>query len=94
MSEEFGATIVTLVDEEDGTETDLELLATLEYEGQTYAAFYVEDEDPEEEGIVVLRELEEEGQYESLEDDELLEKVYEMFMEVIETDEEDESADS
>ena len=89
MSEDFGATIVTLVDDEDGTETELELLSTLEYEGQTYAAFYAEDEDPEEEGIVILRELEEEGQYESLEDDELLEKVYELFMEQLEDEEEE-----
>ncbi|MDR1736345.1 MAG: DUF1292 domain-containing protein [Oscillospiraceae bacterium] len=91
MSEEYGATFVTLVDEEDGTETELELLDTLEYEGQTFAAFYVEDEDPEEEGIVILREVNGEDQYESLEDDELLETVYELFMQRIQEDEEDDA---
>ena len=87
MSEDNGATIVTLVDEEDGSETELELLDTLEYEGVTYAAFYADDEDPEEAGIVILRELEEEGEYESLEDDELLEKIYAIFMERLEEEE-------
>lgn len=88
MSEDTAATIVTLVDEEDGTETELELLDTLEYEGQTYAAFYADDDDPEEAGIVILRELGEEGEYESLEDDDLLEKIYGIFMEQLEEDEE------
>jgi len=86
MTDDTAATFVTLVDEEDGTETELELLDTLEYEGGTYAAFYADDDDPEEAGIVILRELPEEGEYESLEDDELLEKIYELFMEQLEED--------
>ena len=45
MSEEFGPDFITVTDE-DGNEFELEHLDTLEYNGQTYMAFFpaVEDE--------------------------------------------------
>ena len=63
MSEEFGPNFVTVTDE-DGNEFELEHLDTLEYNGQTYMAFFpavegtedgaVEDVDLDEEyGLVI-----------------------------------------
>ena len=39
MSEEFGADFITITDE-DGQEFELEHLETIEYNGQTYMAFF------------------------------------------------------
>ena len=52
MSEEFGPDFITVTDE-DGNEFELEHLGTLEYNGQTYMAFFpavsgTEEEKPEE----------------------------------------------
>ena len=45
MSDEFGPSFITLTDE-DGNDIELEYVDALEYEGQTYMAFFpaVEDE--------------------------------------------------
>lgn len=50
MSEEYGADFITITDE-DGNEFELEHLETIEYNGQTYMAFFpaVEDGKPTEE---------------------------------------------
>ena len=37
MADEYGSDFMTIVDE-DGTEFELEILSTLEYNGQTYLA--------------------------------------------------------
>ena len=39
MSEEYGADFITITDE-DGNEFELEHLDTLEYNGETYMAFF------------------------------------------------------
>ena len=68
MSEEFGPDFITVTDE-DGNEFELEHLDTLEYNGQTYMAFFpavegkedgsVEDVDLDEEyGLVILKVIE------------------------------------
>ena len=97
MSEEYGADFITITDE-DGNEIELEFLDTLEYQGQTYMAFFptVEegaDEDSEDYGLIILKVLKEDGEdiLSTLDSDEELDAVYDRFMEELfqEEDEED-----
>ena len=97
MSEEFGPNFVTVTDE-DGNEFELEHLDTLEYNGQTYMAFFpaVEDEADEESedyGLVILKSVTENGEelLSTLDDEAELEKIYELFMEQLLADEEENS---
>ena len=93
MSEEFGPDFITVTDEH-GNEFELEHLDTLEYNGQTYMAFFpavegkedgsVEDVDLDEEyGLVILKVIEADGeeQLSTLDSEEELELVYQQFME-------------
>lgn len=99
MSEEYGADFITITDE-DGNEFELEHLDTLEYNGQTYMAFFpaVEDGKPTEEvdldeeyGLVILKVVEVDGeeQLSTLDSDDELDLVYQQFMEVLFADEEE-----
>ena len=61
MSDEYGSDFITIVDE-DGTEFELEVLTSLEYNGMTYLAVTLagaEDEDVE---ISILKSVEEDGE--------------------------------
>ena len=94
MSEEFGPDFITITDE-DGNDIELELLDVLEHKGQTYMAFFpaVEedaDEDDEEYGMVILKSIEENGEelLSTLDSDEELNEVYDLFMERLFEDEE------
>ena len=87
MSESFGPDFITITDE-DGNEIELEFLDTLEYQGQTYMAFFptVEegaDEDSEDYGLIILKVLKEDGEdiLSTLDSDEELDAVYDRFME-------------
>ena len=86
MSEEFGPTFITVTDE-DGNEIALELIDALEYNGQMYQAFFPaeteEDEDNPDNGLVILKVIHEDGEdlLSTLDSDEELEAVYELFME-------------
>ena len=89
MSDEFGPSFITLTDE-DGNDIELEYVDALEHEGQTYMAFFpaVEDEADEESedyGLVILKSVTENG---TLDDEAELEKIYELFMEQLLSDEE------
>ena len=95
MSESYGPDFITVTDE-DGNEIELEFLDTLEYNGQTYMAFFptVEegaDEDSEDYGLIILKVLEENGEeiLSTLDSDEELDAVYDRFMEELFQDEED-----
>ena len=99
MSEEFGADFITITDE-DGQEFELEHLETIEYNGQTYMAFFpavdsdkaVEDIDLDEEyGLIILKVVVENGeeQLSTLDSDEELEAVYQQFMEALFADEDE-----
>jgi len=95
MSEEYGPDFVTVTDE-DGNEIELEFLAALEHKGQTYTAFFpaVEegaDEEDEDYGIVILKTITENGEelLSTLDSDEELEEVYDLFMEQLFEDEEE-----
>ena len=96
MSESFGPDFITITDE-DGNEIELEFLDTLEYNGQTYMAFFpaVEedaDEEGEDYGLIILKVLEENGEeiLSTLDSDEELNEVYDLFMEELFQDEGDE----
>ena len=96
MSEEFGPNFITLTDE-DGNDIELEYVDALELDGQTtYMAFFpaVEDEADEESedyGLVILKSVTENGEelLSTLDSDEELDKIYDLFMEQILSDEEE-----
>ena len=94
MSEEYGSDFITIVDE-DGTEFELEVLTTIEYNGASYLAVTpATDEEVEDLEISILKSVEEEGEDEpilcAIEDDAELETVYNLIMEQLYEDEEDE----
>ena len=81
--------ILTLNDE-NGNAVDFEFLDLIEYEGEEYVVLLpVEDEESEEPGEVVILKLEDtesenEESYVSVEDEEVLNKVFEIFKEKFE----------
>ena len=95
MSEEFGPTFITVTDE-DGKELVLEFVDTLEHNGQTYQAFFHaetegENEDDPDNGLVILKVIHEDGEdlFSTLDSDEEIDTVYELFMEQLFADEEE-----
>ena len=91
MDNNYGSDFMTIVDE-DGTEYELEVLSSLEYNGFTYLAVIPagseEDEDIQ---VSILKSVEEDGEpiLCAIEDEEELEAVYELIMEQLyEEDEE------
>ena len=97
MQEEYGGNFITVTDE-DGNEFELEHLDTIEWNGQTYLAFFpaeqAGEETPEEElGLVILKAIQENGEeiLSTLDSDEEMDAVYEEFMKELfaEEDEED-----
>ena len=98
MSEEFGPNFITLTDE-DGNDIELEYVDALEDNGQTYKAFFptVDDETDEaaaeDFGLVILKSVTENGEelLTTLDSDEELQRVYDLFMEQL-MDEDDENS--
>ena len=93
MSEEYGSDFISVTDE-DGNEFELEHLGTLEHDGITYMAFVPADMDEEDEdfGMIILQVIEENGEelLADVDDEALLNRVYDQFMEeLFEEDEED-----
>ena len=96
MADEYGPTFITVTDE-DGREIVLEFVDALEYNGQQYQAFFPaetegEDEDNPDNGLVILKVLHEDGEdlLSTLDSDEELDAVYDLFMESL-FDEDEES---
>ena len=96
MNDEFGPNFVTLTDDE-GNDIELEYVDALEHNGTTYMAFFPvveedsEDEENEEEyGLVILKSQMENGEefLVTFDDEEEIDKVYDLFMEQILSDEE------
>lgn len=93
MSEDFGSDFVTIVDDE-GQEFELELLDSLDYKGKSYVAFLPADmdEDDPDYGMIILRSsLEENGEeiFDTIDDDDELQEVYDSFMKILFVDEEE-----
>ena len=97
MSEEFGGDLITITDEE-GVEYELEHLDTLEHEGVTYMAFIPADtpDDQTEVDLIILKADEEDGEevLSTLDSDEETEKVYELFMQRLSEDDEEDGEDT
>ena len=94
MSEEFGSDFVTIVDD-DGQEFELEVLDSMDYKGETFTAFLpanMDEEDPDY-GLIILRVVQDENGdelFESIDDDDELQDVYEHFMVILFDDEDEE----
>ena len=104
MEELFGPDFITLTDE-DGNDFELELVDSLEYQGCTYYAMFpaVEsdeetgqpkdvDLDDEEYGLVILKAIQENGEelLSTPDSDEELEAVYQLFMDRLFEEEDEE----
>ena len=94
MEDQYGSDFMTIVDE-DGTEFELEILSTLEYNGQTYLAVVPAGGDTDENAeleVSILKSVEEadgEPILCAIDDEEELEAVYSLIMEQLyEEDEE------
>ncbi len=90
MAEEYGSDYMTIVDE-DGTEYELEVLSSIEYNGFTYLAVTPADSDEEQDvEVSILKSVEEDGEpiLCAIEDEQELQTVYDLIMEQL-YDEED-----
>ena len=82
MDNEYGSDFMTIVDE-DGTEYELEILSTLDYNGFTYLAVIPAGSGEEEDlQVSILKSVDEEGESIlcAIEDEAELEAVYELIM--------------
>lgn len=83
MEDQYGSDFITIVDE-DGTEYELEVLSTLEYNGETYMAVIpaAEEGEPEQLEVSILKSTEEDGEpmLTAIEDEEELKAVYDLIM--------------
>jgi len=94
MADEYGSDFITIVDE-DGTEYELEVLSSIEYNGSTYLAVIpaTDSEDASEDmEISILKSVDEDGEpiLCAIEDDAELETVYSLIMEQLYEEEEEE----
>ena len=72
-------TLITLTDDE-GNEVEFEFLDVIEYDGDEYIVLIENDEDADEVVILKNNALDEETEeYVSIDDDEILETVFDMF---------------
>ena len=92
MNSKFGNDFVTISDD-DGNDFVLEHLDTIEIDDVFYMAFYPTDidEDDEDFGIVILKVTEENGEevLVSVDDDDLLENIYDRFVDRMMEDEDE-----
>lgn len=100
MNEEFESTFITLTDE-DGNDIELEYLDTVEYNGAVYMSFFPtipeeeaeSAEDNDDYGLIILKVVssnDEEDELVTIEDEDELQAVYNLFMEAMFEDEEEE----
>ena len=96
MSEEYGANFITVTDD-DGNEFELEHLDTIEFNGNTYLAFFpavsedAEEDGEEELGLILMKVIKENGEeiLSTLDSEEETEAVYTEFMKTLFEDEEE-----
>lgn len=77
---------IVVLNDEDGNEVEFEFLDLIQYENEDYVVLLPTEDEGEEAGEVVILKLEdtedeEEESYVSVEDEEILNKVFEMFKE-------------
>lgn len=92
MEDQFGLDFITISDE-DGTEYELEVLSTLEYNGSTYLAVIPAGESANEFQLEVsiLKSVEEDGEpiLCAIEDEQELQAVYDLIMDSLYEEESD-----
>ena len=91
MSDLFGSDFMTIVDE-DGSEYELEVLSTLEYNGASYLAVIPAGSEDDDLEVSILKSVEEDGEpiLCAIEDVQELETVYNLIMDQLyEEDSED-----
>ena len=91
MSDLYGSDFMTIMDE-DGTEYELEVLSTLEYNGCTYLAVIpAGEEDSEDLEVSILKSVEEDGEpiLCAIEDEEELQAVYDLIMDELYAEEDE-----
>ena len=72
-------TLITLEDEE-GNEVEFEFLDVVEYEGEEYVVLIENDEEADEVVILKINPIDDDTEeYTSIEDEDLLEKLFEIF---------------
>ena len=94
MNEDFGGDLIVIADEE-GNEFELEILDELEVDGQSYTVFVpanidtMDVNDPDY-GLIFLRNREENGEefFDSIDDDAELDRVYELYNQLLDAEEE------
>lgn len=82
MPDEYGSDFITIVDE-DGTEFELEVLSSVEYNGETYLAVTLAGSEDADLEVSILKSVEEDDGEPILcavEDDEELQTVYNLIM--------------
>ena len=93
MSDQYGSDFMTIVDE-DGTEYELEVLSTLEYDGSTYLAVIPAGaEDSADLEVSILKSVEEDDGEPilcAIEDEAELQAVYDLIMDELYAEEDDE----
>ncbi len=84
MDEEYGASYINIEDDE-GNQFELEHLDTFQLDGEEYMVFLPADmsEDDPDYGLIILRVVEQDGEesFESVDDEDELETVYNYYME-------------
>lgn len=79
MDVENEGTLITLEDEE-GNEVEFEFLDIVEYDGEEYIVLIENDEDADEVVILKINPVDEETEeYVSIEDEDLLDKLFDIF---------------
>ena len=92
MADEYGSDIITIVDE-DGTEFELEVLSSIEYNGELYLAVTLAGNEDESLEVSILKSVEEDDGEPILcavEDETELETVYNLIMDQLYEEEDEE----
>ena len=91
MEDQYGSDFITISDE-DGTEYELEVLTTLEWNGSSYLAVIPAGADEEEDlEVSILKSVEEDGESIlcAIEDEDELQTVYQQIMDALYEEEEE-----
>ena len=93
MADQYGSDFITIVDE-DGTEFELEVLSTIEYNGAEYMAVVpaVDADEKVDLEVSILKNVEENGEdiLCAVEDEQELQAVYDLIMDQLYTEDEEE----
>ena len=94
MADKYGSDFITIVDE-DGEEFELEVLMSMEYNGSTYQAVIpaVDADEEVDLEVSILKNVEEDGEIilTAIEDEQELETVYNLIMDALYEEEEDDN---